>query len=587
MWTPSGSGDDGSRQVPRLGREGGLLASPVGTRREPVAPFAPLKLLLVSNDTGLVRLLRSMLPEGPKGRIQMQTCDRLTGALARLRYQPFDVVVLDLVLPDCRGIPSIQILSRSFPEMPVVVLTESPGEVTGQEALEAGAQDYLQKGLMDAEVLVRTLRFAVHRQRTASALKDSEEGLRGLVENLPDGVVLYNRHGITFANSAAMELFGVSSLMEVRGREVTEFLRCPQDPDLGKRLGRIATGGYPRRLYQEAQCAGGGGRGEAVCQVIAAPLPQSREAQGQLVLREISYRKRAEQYQRLASSVLEAAPGAMMVLDAGGRVEGVNRAFLAMTGYGEREVLGRDSRFLGVAGQGTELFPGVARTLRHQDRWRGEFWVLEKDGGGFVTPLTVTAIRNDQGQVTHYVGAFGGAEGREAVAPPPRHPVRHDPETGLPNLGLLHDRIVRALADRHREPPGRDRVALLLVGLERGGRAPVGKAPEKHLWPEVARRAREALRSGDTVARAGEWELAVLLENLPGPERAEDLARRLIRRLTRPLPHQDEETAPKLRARVGIALAPEHGEQAHHLLHRADEARDAARGSGARCYALF
>ncbi|KPV40394.1 hypothetical protein AN478_06210 [Thiohalorhabdus denitrificans] len=558
----------------------------MGTRKEPVAPFAPLKLLLISNDTGLVRILRSMLPEGPRGRIQMQTCDRLAGALARLRYQPFDVVVLDLVLPDCRGLPSIQILSRSFPEMPLVVLTESPGEVSGQEALEAGAQDYLQKGLMDAEVLVRTLRFAVHRQRSASALKDSQEGLRDLVENLPDGVVLYNQHGITFANSAAMELFGVASLMEVKGREVTEFLRCPQDPDLGRRLERIAAGGYPRRLYQEAECVGDARRGESVCQVIAAPLPQSREAQGQLVLRDISYRKRAEQYQRLATSVLEAAPGAMMVLDARGKVEGVNRAFLAMTGYAEGEVLGRDSRFLGVAGQGTELFPGIARCVREQDGWQGDFWVLEKDGGGFVAPLTVTPIRSDQGRVTHYVGAFGGPEGREGASPPSRYPAHHDPETGLPNLGLLHDRIVRALADRHREPPGRDRMALLLVGLERGGRAPAGKALERDVWPEIARRARETLRSGDTVARAGEWELAVLLENLPGPDMAEDLARRLIRRLTRPVTREDGEPAPKLRARVGIALAPEHGEQAHQLLHRADEARDAARGSGARCYAL-
>ncbi|HKJ89249.1 MAG TPA: response regulator, partial [Gammaproteobacteria bacterium] len=321
MWIPSGGDGGDSGQGPRMNREGGLLPSPVGTRKERGTVVPPLKLLLVSNDGSLIRVIRSLLPGGPRSRIQMQTCDRLTGALARLRYQSFDVVLLDVVLPDCRGIPSVQILARAFPGLPLVVLTEAEADVPGRAAIEAGAQDYLQKGSTDAELLVRTLRFAVQRQRADSALKESQESLETLIENLPDGVVLFGGEGMIYANPAALSLFGAATHAEVQGREVTDFLDCPEDPGLPWRLEQVLRGERGSGEFREGRCLRADGGPPAACQFMAVPLHKSHGVQGQLILRDMTRQKQADQRLRQATAVFESSGEGMMILDAGGRVE--------------------------------------------------------------------------------------------------------------------------------------------------------------------------------------------------------------------------------------------------------------------------
>ncbi|MFA9460744.1 GGDEF domain-containing response regulator [Thiohalorhabdus sp. Cl-TMA] len=589
MWIPSGSDFGGSGQVPRLGREGGLLASPVGTRKERAALAPPLKLLLVSNNSGLIRLIRTMLPAGPKSRIQMQTCDRLAGALARLRYQPFDVVLLDLVLPDCRGLPSIQILTRSFPEIPLVVLTGTDEEVPGQAAMEAGAQDYLHKGGMDAELLIRTLRFAVHRQKADYALKKSQESLQTLVENLPDGVVLYNNEGMTFANPAALELFGVSSLAEIQGREVTEFLNCPQDPELAWRLDRVIAGLQPHDEFQEGECLKADGRCPSACKFMAIPLQQARGNQGQLILRDITPRKRADKYLRLATAVFEASAEGMMILDAEGRVEMVNEAFTTMTGYSAEEVVGWDSRFLGAGENGTAFFSKLGRILSEKGHWRGELSALGKSGAVFIARLTVSVVRNELGEATNYVTVFSDVTEEKEREAAIKHLANHDPLTGLPNRRLLHDRLTQALADRHREPQGRDRLALLFVDLDafKAVNDTYGHEAGDQVLREMAGRMREALREGDTVARFGGDEFVVLLKHLPGEDMAAELARKLFRSMSRPVTLNADGVTVELGASIGIAMAPKHGDQADLLLNRADQAMYCSKERAEQPYYLF
>jgi len=125
----------------------------------------PLSCLLVEDNPGDARLLREMLREAPPGAVALQHVTRMADAEAALRAQGFDVVLLDLGLPDSQDIASIQRVRAVAPAVPVVLLTGLDDEDLAARAAREGASDYLVKGQVDGRGLVRTLRYAVERRQ--------------------------------------------------------------------------------------------------------------------------------------------------------------------------------------------------------------------------------------------------------------------------------------------------------------------------------------------------------------------------------------------------------------------------------------
>ena len=165
-----------------------------------------------------------------------------------------------------------------------------------------------------------------------------------------------------------------------------------------------------------------------------------------------------------------------------------------------------------------------------------------------------------------------------------RHRSLHDPLTGLANRGLLHDRLDRALSSRQR---GGDRLALLLVDLDRFKEVndTLGHDVGDRVLQVVGDRLRQLFRDSDTVARLGGDEFAVLLDPAPGRTYAERLAAELRKQVRRPV--AVEGIVLHLEGSVGIALAPDHGDDPVALLKRADVAMYRAKqnGSGMETYA--
>ena len=124
-----------------------------------------------------------MLKELPAGTLQLQHVARLDSAMERLRQEPFDVVLLDLGLPDSQGMETLTLMQKAGDGVPIVVLTSLDDESFALEAVRAGAQDYLVKGRFpESELLVRTIRYAVLRKR-------AEEEVRRLNAELEQRVV--------------------------------------------------------------------------------------------------------------------------------------------------------------------------------------------------------------------------------------------------------------------------------------------------------------------------------------------------------------------------------------------------------------
>jgi signal transduction histidine kinase len=135
-----------------------------------------IRILLVEDNPGDVRLLREALREAGSDQFHLTHVTRLSDAMARLEDASFDVILTDLSLPDCQGLEACTRLHERVPKIPIVVLTGTDDEANAVEALHKGAQDYLVKGRMTAGyVLARALRYAIERHRLRCTLEQTQE----------------------------------------------------------------------------------------------------------------------------------------------------------------------------------------------------------------------------------------------------------------------------------------------------------------------------------------------------------------------------------------------------------------------------
>jgi len=135
------------------------------------------RLLLVEDNPGDVLLLQSMLEESYPGQYAIDVAGTLGDAKSLLGTQAFDAVLLDLSLPDSRGLETLGLFNATASGVPILVLTGLDDEDAALEAVRRGAQDYLLKGRTDARTIARAIRYAVERKRAEEQLKALNETL--------------------------------------------------------------------------------------------------------------------------------------------------------------------------------------------------------------------------------------------------------------------------------------------------------------------------------------------------------------------------------------------------------------------------
>ena len=201
-----------------------------------------LKVLLVEDNPGDVRLIREMLLEVPHVRFELELADRLETGLVRIRVGDIHAVLLDLGLPDSRGHNTFVKAHAEAPHVPIIVLTGLGDEALAFRTVQEGAQDYLVKGQLDASVLERTIRYAVERKKAEQALRSSELALRqseasfrSLIMNSPFAIFrISSDRRLLDANPALVEMLGYRSDSEVMALDL--FADVYDDPSESKRL---------------------------------------------------------------------------------------------------------------------------------------------------------------------------------------------------------------------------------------------------------------------------------------------------------------------------------------------------------------
>lgn len=295
-------------------------------------------------------------------------------------------------------------------------------------------------------------------------------------------------------------------------------------------------------------------------------------------------RLKADEQLRLAAKVFETSIEAILITDTNNAICWVNPAFTNTTGYSSEESIGQNPRFLSSGRQDAVFYSAMWAEIAKQGYWKGEIWNRRKNGEIYPEWLSVSALTNGRGEVTHHVGIFSDISERKAAEEQIRHLAQHDPLTGLPNRNLLRDRMEVALANAYRK---QEKVALMMLDLDNFKHVndTYGHQVGDKLLLEVANRLQDLFRASDTVCRLGGDEFVVVLNEMADISDAIRAAEKLLQTI-RPDMAIDGQ-AMGIGPSIGIAVYPHDGADLDGLLRNADIAMYEAKRAGGKGFRFF
>ncbi|MBX7184621.1 MAG: EAL domain-containing protein [Vicinamibacteria bacterium] len=419
---------------------------------------------------------------------------------------------------------------------------------------------------------------------TERALRRSERWLRAIIENEPECVKVVAPGGeLLEMNPSGLAMLEVESVAEVNSYGLIRFVLPEYRPAFAA-LHRRVMGGESGLLEFEIVGLRGAHRWlETHAVPIVEPDSQTPLLLG--ITRDITERKQAERGLSLAASVFTHSRESITITDAKGTIIEVNEAFTRLTGYAREEVLGKNPRILSSGRQSREFYADMWADLIEKGYWYGEIWNRRKNGEMYAQMLTISAVRDAQGQTQQYVALSSDITALKEHGQKLEYIAHYDALTTLPNRVLLADRLQQAMTlTLRREQP------LAVAYLDLDGFKTVndryGHQTGDQLLVAVAAAMKEVLREGDTLARLGGDEFVAVLVDLENVEAALPILDRLLAAASRPMNVEGLEL--QVSASLGVAFYPEGKEvDADQLLRQADQAMYQAKLAGKNRYHLF
>lgn len=262
----------------------------------------------------------------------------------------------------------------------------------------------------------------------------------------------------------------------------------------------------------------------------------------------------------------------------------INPAFTKVTEYAEAEVLGQHMRILQSGKHAPSFYQQMWATLLSQGHWQGEIWNRRKSGDVYLEWLSISALTDANGKVTHYIGVAADLSRMNRAQTDLERMAHRDALTGLPNRLMLMSRLEHSMEHSRRD---NSICAVLFQDLDRFKQVndTLGHAAGDELLKQVAERMRNRLREVDTVARLGGDEFVVVLEGLSTPEEATKVADQLIQELNRPF-RLSETGEAHIGASIGISLFPRDAQTPQEILEKADRALYIAKSAGRNSWSL-
>ncbi|SNB58889.1 PAS domain S-box-containing protein/diguanylate cyclase (GGDEF) domain-containing protein [Marinobacter sp. es.042] len=414
-------------------------------------------------------------------------------------------------------------------------------------------------------------------------LAAEQRRLRQLIRGWPQAALLIRGGLFIDTNRASVDLLRYTSSESLVGKDMAVFSpEFQPDGQISRQkmvpmLARVSAG-------QVEQCEWVLNRSDGTeiwVELTMAPVHTEDEPEALILcsLYEITLRKHAEQRQRLAASVFEYAREAIFITDNHGIVIDANDAYLAITGRPRNRAMGR------LPPLPVEEGSGVFASARSQGFWSGEFASRRNDGEAITLSVTLSSVRGDHGEVSHFVGIFSDISRLKEQERKLRIMAHYDALTGMPNRVLFADRLQQAMALTRRQS---GKLAVVYIDLDEF--KPVndafGHEAGDQLLIEIAHRMRSELREEDTLARLGGDEFAAIVMNVQDDPALENLLMRLLARVSEPVWVADHSV--EVSASIGYTLFPQaedlDGDQ---LLRQADQAMYQAKHRGRNRYVRF
>ncbi len=442
------------------------------------------------------------------------------------------------------------------------------------------------------DAAVRLALLAIEHKRHDEQIVNVNEQLTALIEAIPDAIFFKDGAGRWLVtNAAAQRLFQLQGC-DWKGYTDRELatLRPAFHAAHEACLGSDEQAWQAEELTLSEEEIYSEDNSMHQFEVRKVPLfqPDGRRKALVIIGRDITRQRQSEQELRIAAITFESQEG-MLVAAADGTILRVNAAFTTQTGYGTDEVIGHPVGLLKSGRHDAEFYRTMWHTVNEDGYWQGEVWNRRKSGEIYPVWLTITAVTDHDGRVTHFVGTYADITERKEAEERIRNLAFYDPLTSLPNRRLLLDRLHQAQAGSGRS--GRHG-ALLFIDLDNFKiiNDTQGHIVGDMLLTEVAQRLGECVREGDTVARLGGDEFVVLLEDLStelshSAAQAEAVGEKIFAAINRPyiLRGREHHSSPS----IGVSLFLGHREDSEELLKRADLAMYQAKSAGRNTIRFF
>ncbi|MCU7834369.1 MAG: EAL domain-containing protein [gamma proteobacterium symbiont of Taylorina sp.] len=288
---------------------------------------------------------------------------------------------------------------------------------------------------------------------------------------------------------------------------------------------------------------------------------------------------------KLAASVFTHAHEGIVITDIGGKILDVNNAFSRITGYSRDEVLGENPRILKSDRQEPEFYKNLWRKLVDKGYWSGEIWNRNRNAEIYVEHLTISTVQNDNNETQHYIGLFTDITEQKYHQQQLEYIAHFDALTKLPNRLLLADRLHQALSQAQRR---KSKVAVAYLDLDefKGINDNHGHDAGDLLLIRLANSMQKALREGDTIARIGGDEFAVVLIDLSSIDDSIPLLNRLLEAASQVV--MIDGINFQISASIGVTFYPQDDEMdSEQLLRQADQAMYQSKLKGKNRYHIF
>ncbi len=363
--------------------------------------LTPSTILTIDDDRHFCRAVSRILT---KAGYKAEHASTAGEGLHRAEEMQPDLILLDVNLPDMNGLELCQQV-KTHPVLHGTSLLMISGVNTDSdhqsEGLESGADGYLVKPVSKRELLAR-VQTILRIKRTEQRLQESENRYRQLIDLSPDAIVVHTVTGETmFVNAAAMSMFRAERKTDLLGKPVMQFVHPDCRERIHAQIEQAIQHNEAVPLHEQKLLRLDGT--PLYVEATGMPLLYEGNPAMQVVLHDISERKRSEEQVRKLSTAVEQSPSVLVITGLDGNIEYVNPQFTNITGYDAADVIGKNPRILNTSTYPPEFYQQLWDTITSGKVWHGEFLNKTRQGDLYWESASIAPVRGEGGEIINFL----------------------------------------------------------------------------------------------------------------------------------------------------------------------------------------